>query len=93
MAAAGADLPRPAPRGRSPSPSPTRTPAPKPAVGFFLETLAGAALLAAGGALLVLSGRSPRKAVADREDERERCRAEESLWDTTPPAGGGRSAA
>jgi len=61
----------------------------QPAVGFFLETSAGAALLAAGAALSVLSGRSRREAAAGRESERRR--AEDSLWDPAP--GGGRSAA
>ncbi len=58
----------------------------QPAVGFFVEILAGAALLAAGGALLALSGRSHRKAAAGREGESERRRAEDSLW-VSPPAG------
>ncbi|MDQ3607763.1 MAG: hypothetical protein M3459_02510 [Actinomycetota bacterium] len=91
--AVGVDLPDTRATGSLPQSIAYQDARAQPAVGFFVETLAGAALLAAGGALLVLSGRSRREGAAGREGERERRRAEDALWDAAPPAGGGPSAA
>lgn len=91
--AVGVDLPDTRATGSLPQSIAYEDARAQPAVGFFVETLAGAALLAAGGALLVLSGRSRREAAVGREHERESRRAEDSLWDAAPPAGGGGAAA
>lgn len=84
--AVGVDLPDTRATGSLPQSIAYEDARAQPAVGFFVEILAGAALLAAGGALLALSGRSHRETAAGREGESERRRAEDSLW-VSPPAG------
>lgn len=91
--AVGVDLPDTRATGSLPQSIAYEDARAQPAVGFFVEILAGAALLAAGGALLVLSGRSRREASAGREGEHERHRAEDSLWDAPRPPRGDASAA
>lgn len=62
--AVGVDLPDTRARGSLPQSIAYEDARAQPAVGFYVEILAGAALVAAGAALLVLSGRERREAAA-----------------------------
>lgn len=65
--ALGVDLPDTRARGSLPQSIAYEDARAQPAVGFYVETIAAAALLAAGGALLVLSGRERPEAATERE--------------------------
>lgn len=53
------------------------------ASGFYVELLAGMTLIGSGGALLLLSSRSRRSVVAEREAQGEQRRVEDSLWSSS----------
>lgn len=62
--ALGADLPDTRATGSLPQSIAYEDARAQPAVGFYVETIAGAVLVAAGGALLILSGRGRPQAAA-----------------------------